>query len=89
MTYQFTKKNRPVDNIVSSQYWVAMNDNEFSEENEENEEYELFVESMIFYCHCCRLCQSIPCAGVLTGGPCDGICTCRQHDMDDGDNVFF
>lgn len=40
-------------------------------------EYAEFVESMVKHCHCCPECSSdIPCAGVLSGGLCDGACNC-------------
>lgn len=44
----------------------------------EDESYQLFIESMIPFCHCSS--QYCPCDGVLAGGLCDGIVDDERDD---------
>ena len=45
-----------------------------------DESYQEFIDSMSQHCHCCPICQSVPCDGVLAGGFCDDICNCDEEE---------
>jgi hypothetical protein len=51
--------------------------------------YQEFIAEGIRLCRCCSDCAQVPCAGILAGGLCDGMCHCdddRDYSMDYDDD---